>query len=87
MIGEFIGEIVGKVFLEGLSYLTGKGILRVVSFGRLQTTLDPPRPQRFTTTFIRDGKRYVHHSIAMAIGLLFWGAIISLLVLHFQGLL
>ncbi len=85
MIGEFIGEIVGKVFLEGLSYLTGKGILYLVSFGRLQTTLDPPKPQRWSMTFMLGGQRYVHHMVAMLIGTLFWVALIVLIVLLVQG--
>ncbi len=83
MPGQLVGEILGKALIEGVCFLTGKLIVHLVSFGRLQTPLDPPKQQRFAMTYFDEGRRHLHHMAVILIGMLFWVAVVVSLVLIF----
>ena len=73
-------------FMEDLCWLTGNFIIGFVSAGYIccSTQLKDGKNSSYIIpwTFCKRGKRYLHSNIVMAIGLLFWILLTTILILY-----
>jgi hypothetical protein len=87
MPGELLTELIFRPLFEILGYFVGKPVVRLLSLGRLHTSLDAePDPaakrKRWSSiTFVRDGKRYVSAEFVSLVGIIFLVLVIAAIVL------